>query len=103
MDGKKTTAPEKQLTHITVKIKKEMLQNLKSSRKLLQAKANLVRDGPNKLTPPPTTPEWVSRHLCKHISYIQIGEILQEFVWWLCPSALAGRYPLLFGLWYPGV
>ena len=24
-----------------------------------QAKANLERDGPNALTPPPTTPEWV--------------------------------------------
>ena len=30
-----------------------------------QAKANLDRDGPNALTPPPTTPEWVK--FCKNL------------------------------------
>ena len=33
---------------------------------------------------------------------MKIGEILQELVWWLCPSALAGSYPLLLGLRHPG-
>ena len=54
---------------IQVKTEKEILQDLK----LFQAKANLVRDGPNKLTPPPTTPEWVSKskiHLVQNISYL---------------------------------
>ena len=30
-----------------------------------QAKANLARDGPNALTPPKTTPEWVK--FCKQL------------------------------------
>ena len=34
--------------------------HISKEHQFFQAKANLVRDGPNKLTPPPTTPEWVS-------------------------------------------
>ena len=33
--------------------------NLETGLTEAQAKANLERDGPNALTPPPTTPEWV--------------------------------------------
>ena len=33
--------------------------NLETGLTEAQAKANLERDGPNSLTPPPTTPEWV--------------------------------------------
>ena len=33
--------------------------NLETGLTTSQAKANLERDGPNALTPPPTTPEWV--------------------------------------------
>ena len=33
--------------------------NIETGLTSTQAKANLVRDGLNKLTPPPTTPEWV--------------------------------------------
>jgi sodium/potassium-transporting ATPase subunit alpha len=39
--------------------------NLETGLTSTQAKANLVRDGPNKLTPPPTTPEWVK--FCKNL------------------------------------
>ena len=38
-----------------------MLQGLTAA----QAKANLERDGPNALTPPKTTPEWVK--FCKNL------------------------------------
>ena len=33
--------------------------NLETGLTSAQAKANTERDGPNRLTPPPTTPEWV--------------------------------------------
>ena len=35
--------------------------NLETGLTTSQAKANLERDGPNALTPPPTTPEWVKK------------------------------------------
>ena len=52
-----------------------MLQGLTA----LQAKANYERDGPNSLTPPKTTPEWVK--FCKQLfggfaTLLWIGAIL---------------------------
>ncbi len=59
-------------------------QGLSSSR----AKEILARDGPNALTPPPTTPEWV--------------EVLQTALWWVLNAAVDWCNPLFPGIRNPG-
>ena len=59
------------------------LQGLSGAR----AKEILARDGPNSLTPPPTTPEWVKfcRQVRRNNRYIMIQLHLQPHI---CPISL---------------
>lgn len=81
----------------------------------VKAKDVLARDGPNVLTPPPTTPEWVK--FCKQVKSSSEIHSLQHFlkckvalnlnalftfaaVWWFLHAAVGGGHPLLHRFWY---
>lgn len=95
--------------HRAVKVFFSSQQGLTSSK----AAEILARDGPNALTPPPTTPEWVKfckqvwsgrDFLCTFADMVPHGANVPfpSDVWWFLHATVDWCHPLFSGLRNPG-